>query len=996
MRDYLTPPGRYSIREVRKRLQDLSWGDKQHFSSQAIDEFIQQFWYQDIYVSILMVPWIFEKLLRWLKHLRRFPSRFEFYTKLIDDLTRKNPVIRADLHKIAIHFELIQQNELPGDLFIKLIRELNLSKVTVAWLKEKELIEEIAADKDKNLPVHIRWIHHSFTEYLAVENILSSDRILDSLQSLAIVHVDEDDTDNIKPSWNGALGFLLSSGRGKEILEWIVSYIERNPLNLFESIAETIVLRGPDDIDDVVKDKVFRAIYGTIQDRSIWIRNLPAYGLWRFYTSNQLSVLEKDCRKRDSFEETYIHRGNAVAYFTELIKHKKISNSIKEKWKPRLIRFALDANTNGVLQRYTLDALELYDDQSLVDKLKPYYDRPERKSDQLLSQAFIEFCSSFRTKEKVSVEVLIAASKQSMDVYGRHGLQELNSQREIEVLLRAFIDDPQFLERFIDSENIFAKEDDEEAGDGKLVSRIIELARTNSNVWELAFRVIVAAIQNINLFDLQNSHIIRRLSSELPDTYRLVTKLLDDAKTHKEDNHVTYKLLELLPATLNKGNWKRILSIIEKSKICPKDRINGIVYQLRWRHGETGKKLFSIIAPIRNLEIKPEPTPQERDREERNKIIKEFHQKLEPAPKQYMTDVFEYYLRNVKVIDPLSAKDKKRLLFLAFDDQIKRFDTNEFKITLSDFPPKTNQFSWTRQAAYYGDMLRVVEKLTPKKLQEPDVQQHLIDFIPFAYSNDLQTICKVVTHITPSQFTKLNQHMLDENDHRRYHLPESYISFVEQLAKTNDMSFCLPVLKSFVYGDYIDEWVLVHALRTFGKMSTQNSDLLTMLRDVFTKFIKTKKQLAEEANRQLIEYFNYKRAISWRVTQIKTRLAPFQPPRMGVAHTVSGIEEEFDSNVFAKPLLNSNDPSIFRQLFDIYIEIDKKALQQQSFTSYRRYVWRLILEHIGNLDFAEFTQAHRMLKQYSRIDMWMQEDLRIKRLEIINGFTIQTYRRSNE
>jgi hypothetical protein len=984
MIDYFTPPGRYSIREVRKRLQDLSKGDKNLFSSESIDGFIQQFWYQDIYDSILMVPWVFEMLLHWLKLWKRFPSRFEFYSKIIDNLTRNDLRVRSDLHKVAVHFELIQQNELPKDLFIKSIHELRLSTVTVAWLKDRLLIEEIAEDKVKELPVRFKWFHHSFTEYLAADNILSSDKILDNLQSLMIVHVDEDNTDNIKPSWNGTLGFLLLSGRGNEILEWLVSHIERNPLNLFESIAETIVLRGPDNVNDTIKDRVFRAIYGTIQDRSIWIRSLPAYGLWRFYTNNQRSVLEKDCRKLSSVEETYIHRGNAVAYFTELVKHNKLPASIKKLWKPRLIQYAMDSNTNGVLQRYTLDALELYDDQSLVDKLKPYYDRPERKSDQLLSQAFIEFCSSFKTKKNVSVEVLIDASKQSMDVYGRHGLQELINQKEIEVLLHAFNDDSQFLERFIDSENIFAKEDNEEVGDGKLVSRIIELSRNNSKIWELAFQVIVAAVKSVNLFDLQNSHLIRRLASELPDTYKLITKLIEGAKEHKDDNHIVYKLLDLFPVMLTKGNWRKILLIIEKSGVYPKSRVDDIVYQLRWRHGAAGKELFSIIAPFRNLEITPEPAPQERDREEKNKVLKEFRQKLEPSPGQYMTDVFEYYVTNAKVLDPLSAKDKKRILFLAFDDQIKRLVTNKFEITLSDFPPKTNQFSWSRQAAYYGDMVRVVQKLEPKKLDDPIVQKHLINFIPFTYSDDLQTLCEVVIYVTPEQFSQLNEHLTNPSDHRRYFIPESYISFVEHLTKTNNMSFCLPVLKSLVFGDYIDEWVLVHALGVFGQISVRNDELQAILRDVFTKFNKSKKQLAEEANRQLIEYFQDKRAIKWRITQIKKRLAPFQPPRMGVAHTVSGIEEEFESMKFAKPIVYSQDPSVFKQLFGIYKNIFEKAQQQSDFLLYRNYVWKLILSNLENYPLSGFILMSSWLTKNPRLTVWMKEELRQLRLKIIN------------
>lgn len=990
MRDYFTPEGRHSIHKVREMFLDRALWKKKKPSAATINEFIQKFWTQDLYDSILMIPWVTERLIGHIKHNGRLPTRFELYSDVIVGITRKNRTITQDLYKIGLHFELIQQNQLPIPEFTKALRKLKLQRVTLQWLLDRKLVETVSEEVDGTVVKNIKWFHHSFTEFLTADGIFrSGEPIAGKLTSLAVIHLDEDNTNNIKPSWVGVIGFLLGSPRGLETLEWVITMIEKNPLNLFETIGNAIVLYAPGRVSDDLKDRVFRAIYGTIQDRGIWIRSIPSFGLWRFYTENQLAIIDKDCKATGDEVATYVHQGNAVAYFTELIRNKKVSESVKKTWKPRLVQFAQDKNMNGVLQRYTLDALELYRDARLVKILKPYYDLPERQNDELLSQAFVQFCTNVQKKNKESVEVLINAAKQKMDVYGRHGLQELSKKNDIILFLRALLDDPVFLDRFIDSESIFSGDSDDE-GDRKLIGKILLLAQKDRRIQKLLYAIIVAALKNPDLFNLHQSYLIRTFFARLPDTGAVVTELLRLAQEEKEQdrNRFAYKLFDLLPIALTSKNWKRLLALIEKSDMYPRQRVDDVIYRLRWLGDEHAKQLFVVIAGQRKLPIESAESITELEVAKNRQILKDFQWKLQPEPGQYMTDVFEYYLQNAKVLDPLKPKDKKRLLYLAYSDGIKRLDPNEFSLKITGFPEQRNQFTWSRQASFFGDMVRVVEKLAPRKLLEPDVQQHLIDFIPFAYTSDEQTIHKHVTRVIKSQLTKLNKHISETRDHRRYHLPDSYVSFIDHLSKRNDVHFCLPVLKSLIGADYIDEWVSVKALKVYGSIEGKTDKYRKMLDEIFRTYVKSNRLLTEEANRQLIEIFSDGAAIKWRIAQIKARIKPFIPLRSGIAHAVGPDEEEFDSMHFAKPLTYVVSRLALEDLVNLYNEVNKYSESDERYESYRNYVWRILIQLLegvmlqGKYDmFFDFSQVILRKIEYTS---WMQEEIREIRRKLVD------------
>src|SRR5690606_23508074 len=91
-------------------------------------------------------------------------------------------------------------------------------------------------------------------------------------------------------------------------------------------------------------------------------------------------------------------------------------------------------------------------------------------------------------------------------------------------------------------------------------------------------------------------------------------------------------------------------------------------------------------------------------------------------------------------------KAKTRLIKLAVDEGIKKIDPREIKVTIPDKSKDGGrQFTWSSVAAYYGDLLSLIKVLAPEELKKH--RQNIIDFIPYAFSDDMSTIMDLIPEI---------------------------------------------------------------------------------------------------------------------------------------------------------------------------------------------------------------------------------------------------------
>lgn len=952
MSDYFTPDGYLPAQKVRDVLKNFEYeGEK--FSEEEVGDIVEQFWFQDYYSNFICIPEVFESLQEYLEQHGPEVKRIDFYryhfSKVVADDEKW-----SSLELISVDFETKQRNDINQDLLQEVLDKHEITNISFEWLLEKKFIWQI---EDK-----FEWRHHTYTEFFASEYILKQKEPIKVVDELVVLNVEADNSKNIKPSWHGVIKFLLQSEISHDVLNWLIGLIKENPLNLSEDLTNIISMFAPHDLDDSEKSEVFDIIYDTYQERMVWLPVWARTGLANFFTQAQLEKFEKHLEATDDEVETYVHRGNVVAVVGELIELGVISDEKQiDLWKNRFIEYALDDNDNGVLQRHSLHALRQFKekDGQLILKLR----KNLNSSDTLVRDAFIQYCSESAPNTKEAIDVFADAYGEGMSrVYSRHGMYEISSLEGFTYLIDKLIDNSNFLHEFIDSESIFDGE--RKDPDAKFVQKIIDLARSNTGLAKKLSDLMKAVIKNDEIYQVERSYFVRNISLFLFEDHDRSIEFIKDVISEEDiTRHFVHNFFDILPEVLTSNNWQEIFEILEATDIEYVDRhLERVSYGLRFRKEPGGKELFEEIAKKRGYKIEKPRDYEKEEKKRQDELYKEFKFKIEPDKGRFMGDVFEYYLNNAEVIEERwSDYEEERMLFLAYEDGVKRLDPRDFRVTFEEKKKRGGRFRWSSQAAFYGEMIKVVQRMRPDLLEEPDVRQHIIDFTPYCYSDDYKVVHELITEIEPSEISWLVDLYRNDDDDRRYLVPESFVYFLESLLDhKQNVTIAIPTLRTFILDENISDWVSRSALELLGKIEVSNEDYKGFLQEVFEKT--EHDNVKEEANRQLIVLFEDENAIQWRFEQIKARVAPFK--REEGFHSVGELESELDTRSFISPLYEVKTEKVFNDFLKLFEYVVAKYGEDEEYSAFLEYVWTAIIRFVYKFDEEQFFDYYAKLKKY--------------------------------
>jgi hypothetical protein len=955
MANFFTPEGYISIQKIRNWLMNFEYENKT-LSAKEVSRIIEPFWFQDYHENFLCIPETFSVLKEYISINGPNIKRNNFYSYYFDKASTDKKT-RSNLEKIGVLFEKLQRNDFNDELFSSILNMYEIDNLSVNWLIDKNLILE---KKSK-----FEWMHHTLTEFLASEYIQKSEDPINLINDLLIYHLDYDGSKNLIPSWYGVLKFLIQGKIGEQILFWLLQLLEENPKNINEDLSNLISSFPPNRLNSKIKNTTFNTIFDYYQNKRIWIPNWTRKGLANYFLDENLEKLEVSIIPTDYEVETYIHRGNTVAVVDELLQRNIINNSLlRKKWKSRLIKFALDKNTNGVLQRLSLNALSQFkeSDGKLVEKLSIIYE----SEDSLVRDAFVEYCSESAPNSPEAIDVFIKGVLGKSRIFGRHGLYRITSEEGIKLLIRNLIENKSFLIKFIQDESIY--KDSYERNDKELISRIIDLGKKDKSVESKLICLLTVAIKNENLFQINNSLYLRKIGKFIFRNQANTLILLNDVLLNKEGElkkQFFFNLIDLIPEILNIQNWQIVHDILANFEIENfEHHFDNVIFSLQFRNEPGGKQLFEKLAKLRDLKL-PQLSKEKNEAKRNEEVFHEFLFKLEPQKDQFITDVFNYFLSNRKIIEKKwNINQKKRLLYLAFEDGINRIDPRKFSVNIEQKDDKRSHFKWTDQASYYGDMIKTVLVLEPSLLDLEPVKQHIIDFIPYSFSNDREVIIEIISSIEPSEISWLVNLFQNVNDDRRYLIPDSFVYFIENLfIKKQNISSAIPVLESFLFDPRISDFVQENSLRVLGKIRSKDNEYKEFLDEIFSK--KDNLAIKEEANKQSIEFFEDNDSIKWRIQQIKFKIAPFTIP-IGV-HSIGDLEHELSSKVLISPLIRSKNIIIFPGFIDLLNEIVGKWKDEESYYNFFYYIWTSLLDHIFQFKEERFFQNLEIIQEWAKL-----------------------------
>ncbi len=963
-----TPKGHYDNQEIRKRLRKVQLPKGKKLSEDGIDDIIQQFWLRDLYNSFISDPIYYRYLEEFLKKkgLEEF-SRLSFYRYLFDRLLPSSKL--KALKPFSLIFELLHRNDLEITEVRKILKDKQFSSLRLVDLIKAYLVK---IEKGK-----IIWIHHTLTEYLTSELILTSDKPIDEFKRYAFIKLSKDDI-ALKPSWYGVLRFLMGSKESNLIFKWLIYEIQKNNNILDDTLAEIIVSIDSTKLSPSIKSSIFETIYGIYRERKLWLSYLTRSSLYKFFDPRFKDLLKNDLRETKDETETYVRRGNAVSVFEGVAKNypKLFSEKETQFWKEELIKFAKDKNVNGVLQRHSLSALAIFKEPDIIPKVASSLD----SSDNLIKEAFIKLSLETDPNNPIIIDQIALGLNKGVSIYGRHALYEITSPEAIKYLIENhFLKDKELLKRFLDKESIFNR--DEEKGDDQLLKNLLKALEIDPKFLELYKKLLIEASNLAAKHYYDKSYFLSQLAKIiLTKDEDLIFELLDIIKSKATENekwHLLYSYKQLFADIVEPDNLEKFSSIVKG--IYPKNDVvlqYVVGYSNRTR-GAIGKKIWLIA---KNKKLLSEqffnPGPEFDYEAKRNKeIYEEFKKHLEPAPKEFMTDVFSRYAENSKIINRLAKKEEiNRLKYLALDEGIKKIDPSKFIVRINrDKEGGGKKFTWSSQAQYFGDIIRVLKILKPTVLSNADIRSKIINFIPYAFSDDLGLILEVVPKIEDKDLEWVNEKLLDRDKDHRYLIPDSYIYLVSQYIKKG---FSLPtsvkVLRSFSEDSKIEESVRIFALKTLGGLLSKTEANYKYFKNLFDqskdKEASYEIKVMELANSILISLFKDEVAINWRFEQIKNKQGSFDSKSKFSFHSVGPFEDELDSLSFAKPLIELGDEKYLKKFLGLLqFSIENTIEKGKEYWEYTNYIWRIVFAYLERL------KVHNSFEPLLEVEAWVSK-----------------------
>lgn len=942
----------------------------------------EMFWRNDAYNSIISYPVYAELLIRFIQSLPDPNATFtrpEFYEFVIKNLASGEEGTKK-LFIIGAALELLERNGLQPAEFESLLHELSITREQINYsglIHDKILVEGIEPYDDTKTE-KVYFSHHSIQEYLAAKYILSQESPLESLKQF--VFIDEEGYKAIKPSWYNVIRFLVeidsASDESMPIVMWLLSLGESEVLNetiVDEAFSNAITAVNQEITPELVQARIFELIYYTYQKRLLWVPIWTRDPLAELVTAGQLSsikaeveeILHKGLDIND--KNRYVPLGLAVEVIDHVLEvRSEIISYDRGWWYEKLIEFANDKNDNGVLQRNALHSLVHFknDDptvnEALIKKVESSFQLP----DDLIKQAFIDFCSKISPNSATTIGYIAnSIGDFQLKVTSRFALQRIDNKEGVKNLLQELIQNNGFIFSFLDEESIFNNKDrNEDEG-------IIALIRASKDeLYPLIDQVIKLSYELENYFHEERSYFLNALFNIAKDVDE---NYLDSILKHVEqtegetkkgrllDNYVPW-ISELLKP--NEEELKRIhdqmVSIDQQHGQMYFERA---VFIARNRGSEEGKAVFKKSKELGLIEYDEKKQTKERDWEaERKEKIIESYRELLGSEKRFSLGVFRFYLNNIDGKDGLNLEaEEERILELLRGTALK-IDPRQFQVTIPDKASEGRSFNITSYYHMYGDALRVAQKLIPEELQSH--RQQIIDLIPFAFSDDQQTILELITELSDEELNQfVNPTMSDRDKDIRYLIPSGYIYTIRKFAEEGILlKSPIPVLKSFIGDDNISLFDQRSALESLKLLiSSDASDIHTFLKDIFQESLRQRNvdnqlKLAETANELLIEVYRDAEAISWRFDELINRAAPSKVDMTEPGfREVTQFESELHNMYFARPLISLKDPDLLdSEHYFRLVEYGFDLLNREEpnrYKSYAYYLWRIVADAIKNM-----------------------------------------------
>lgn len=859
----------------------------------------------------------------------------------------KQAITKRVLEKLALTMELYQTNVITKDELMTFFDDLKsdlkraaLSQVGIEVFYEYSLLKVSQENLDK-----IEFENTEFQEYLAAKEIT---RFPDPTRAAFAFAVDPN-INEIYPTWYNTLTFLVDMQPA--ILEQLIEFsgLRASKFKMMDEAFLTFISRvDPRTIPDDLRRQLFKDVV-TYHERTLqWLPGQLAQTLPEFFDPTLEPYLKERVAEAEAASDTkrFVPLGN-LSYIAAYLLHSGAALD-RPYWRAKLVAYAADSNKNGVLQRHALLGLQWLKDPSVIDELPDLME-----SEELVMREFLSLHAEVAPDHPKSLEYAVKATKAN-DIHGRYSFYALKEPVAIKRFLQALVSDTDFLREFMDDTSIFRDQDQ------VLVEKIEHVL--DDEMRELCKQILVQSAHYNVAHNAEQSVFIAGLWKLLrtgdPDFVKNMVELIRISPDGKTGLYFANRFFVQVMAKEDVEPYIRAMLAADEAWSA-----HDVMVRIKYSKRPGSAEMYEAGRPFLTEAYKKSEEAQARhDAEESPEkkraegLMREFRTLLEPEPGKWSNTVFDFFNDHAKDIEPLlTQEDRDRIAELLTDTIFKFMDPAKHKLTITAQQDGSKTYTTDQSVFIFGQAIRTAHRIG---FDVAPYRQKIINYIPFAYHEELKAIFELVKNIKPDEMLPVLETYRARSSDLWRHNPDSFVRAVEQFHVTE----AAPILREFILEPAWEMYIRQDALPVVDSIASD----IAFLRQVFEKFKDSadvgEQKLTSIANGLLITNHNDGDAVRWRLQEVVDRAAAFVRPRGGHVHSVGDIEDEITfGKKFAKPLKELKHTGYEKDYLQVLDDAMDIWARGKEFQEYAGYLWEIVFSYFDNL---KETQSYTPLQMY--------------------------------
>jgi len=853
--------------------------------------------------------------------------------------------LKSVLEKLALVMEIYQVHELSKDELNTFFEDINsdLKNQVLSHITINDFITKSAL---KDNISYIEFENTEFQEYLAAKELSRFDNLNRVVYDLIV----DKELREIYPSWFRVLSFLIEFKT--ELLKYILDFGIINNKTVTDGYFTLITKVNANVLDNQIKGDIFKQVFDYHQLNKILITYSLSENVSYYANESSIKLLKENYNsiaKNKKIDFTSIR--NILYLIYNISKRRLLKEDDEIFWENVYLEFLKNTFIETSIKRHLLFLIQYIYNSNIEKALSKL---PYSKDIELL-RSMIHYLSSVSIDSDLMSILIIEGLRKRMGVSNRYFFQ-IKQLNQIKKLIKAINNDSNLINNFYSNYSY--------RGNQEIMAEYFENLNIITDIEllkQLKIFIINSCSRKVN-YGKDSEMLYAFVNFVATKDNNFIFELIDKISVTKD--FWNYELIHIFGACLFQTQIDEFIKITSEKLPEYNWLVFETLYDTQYSKREEGKLLFLKCKEYFPKEFKERIKQRKKYINDDKKSEMEEYNKFLLFLDVYSTghknlDIFSFYVESIEIIRKYikeSISDKFKIFVIELLSSYNPLSSG-LKIAKSD--GKGTSYSVNPNIHLFGSAIICADMLN---LNINECRQNIINYLPFAYTNNFTSIMNLINSISQSEIASLIEMYLRKDDDLWKFMPNNFINVIKNIG------IFVPESESILNGylfnkenDRINDSDRIESLLILD--SYKNN--IVYLKELYRKFIKeNNKYLSTKINELLIVKYNDEKAIKWRLNQIIKKVFPFT--RLNGVHEVGVLEDEIRSKYFAGPLMKVNDSELLKEYLKLFNESFKIQLKGKEYWEYANYIQEIVFAYFSNLKITKDINYLNILEKYAK------------------------------